>query len=81
MMSNLEAASKTARKYYKIGGMRRYEVTDEQWERIKPVLSERNRTDRPRADDREVLNSILYVLRTGRRWKDMPREYGAHATV
>ena len=36
---------------------------------------------RPRADDREVFNGILYVLRTGCWWKDMPREYGAYAAA
>jgi len=39
------------------------------------------RMGRPRADDRKVLNGILYVLRTGCRWKDMPREYGAYVTA
>jgi transposase len=32
---------------------------------------------RPRADDRMVLNGILYVLTTGCRWCDMPAEYGS----
>ena len=30
---------------------------------------------RPRADDRKVLEGILWVLRTGARWQDVPREY------
>ena len=34
------------------------------------------RTGRPRADDQKVLNGILYVLRTGCAWKEMPRKYG-----
>ena len=33
-------------------------------------------TGRPRADDRKVLNGILYVLRTGCAWKEMPQKYG-----
>ena len=61
--------------------MRGYEVTDEQWERIKPLLPKQGKVGRPRADDRKVLNGILYVLRTGCRWKDMPREYGAYVTA
>ena len=53
-----------------------YELTDEQWERIRPLLPPPARTGRPRADDRKVLNGILYVLRTGCAWKEMPRKYG-----
>jgi len=51
-----------------------YELTDEQWERIRPLLPPPARTGHPRADDRK--NGILYVLRTGCAWKEMPREYG-----
>lgn len=35
---------------------------------------------RPRAHDRKTLNGVLYVLRTGCRWQDVPREYGSPAT-
>jgi Putative transposase of IS4/5 family (DUF4096) len=40
----------------------------------------RRHRGRPRADDRKTLNGILYVLRTGCRWQDVPREYGSPAT-
>ena len=56
------------------------ELTDEQWVVIAPLLPPRPRTGRPRADDRETLNGILWVLRTGARWADMPRRYGAPST-
>jgi transposase len=36
---------------------------------------------RPRADDRKVLNGILYVLTTGCRWMDMPKRYGHYSTA
>ncbi len=61
--------------------MRGNELTDAQWEWIQPLLPLQGRMGRPRADDRKVLNGILYVLRTGCRWKDMPREYGAYVTA
>ena len=35
---------------------------------------------RPRADDRRILEGILWVLRTGARWQDIPREYGSPTT-
>ena len=60
--------------------MRDTELTDEQWERIRPLLPPpRKGRGRPRADDRKVLNGILYVLRTGCRWEDVPREYASPA--
>jgi transposase len=48
---------------------------------IKPLLPPRSRVGRPRADDRMVLNGILYVLTTGCRWMDMPLRYGSYKTA
>lgn len=60
--------------------MRTTDLTDEQWHRLEPLLPPRQKRGRPRADDRTTLNGILYVLRTGCRWTDVPREYGSPAT-
>jgi len=38
-------------------------------------------TGRPRSDDRRALEGILFVLRSGCRWQDLPRRYGAPTTV
>jgi transposase len=56
------------------------ELSDYEWEVIKS-LPPRSRVGRPRADDRMVLNGILYVLTTGCRWMDMPLEYGSYKTA
>lgn len=56
------------------------ELTDAQWEKIQPLLPPPKRTGRPRANDRATLNGILFVLRTGCRWKDVPPEYGDGVT-
>ncbi len=56
------------------------ELTDSQWAVIAPLLPTRKRRGRPRADDRTTLNGILHVLRSGCRWQDMPRRYGAPNT-
>ena len=48
---------------------------------IEPLLPPSARTGRPRADDRRTIEGILYVLTTGCRWQDLPREYGAPTTV
>jgi transposase len=36
---------------------------------------------RPRADDRKVLNGILYVLTSGCRWMDAHKRYGHYSTA
>jgi len=56
-------------------------LTDSQWAFIKPLLPAPARTGRPRAEDRRTIEGILYVLITGCRWQDLPREYGARTTV
>ena len=50
-------------------------LTDEQWERVAPHLPEHPpspKGGRPRADDRECLEGILWLLRSGARWQDIP---------
>ena len=62
-----------------MAGMDGQELTDERWERIKKHLPPRRRSPRggrPRADDRACLEGVLWVLRTGARWKDLPRDRG-----
>ena len=56
-------------------------LSDAQWAIIQPLLPPPAKTGRPRADDRRTLEGILYLLRTGGRWGDLPREYGAPTTV
>jgi transposase/quinol monooxygenase YgiN len=55
-------------------------LTDAQWERVRPLLPSARREGRPRADDRRTLDGILYVLRTGCRWQDLPAAYGSPVT-
>lgn len=55
----------------------RSDLSDAQWNRIKRLLPKAARTGRPRADDREVINGILYVMWTGCRWDDMPHDIAA----
>jgi transposase len=56
-------------------------LTDEQWAFIRLLLPPPARARRPRADDRRTVEGILYMLITGCRWQDLPREYGAPTTV
>jgi transposase len=56
-------------------------VTDAQWEKVADKMSRQGVMGRPRADDRRCLNAILYVLITGCRWNDLPKEYGHDSTA
>jgi transposase len=56
-------------------------VTDAQWARVVDKIKSQGVMGRPRADDRRCLNAILYVLITGCRWNDLPREYGHDSTA
>ncbi|MFN4260786.1 MAG: transposase [Gemmataceae bacterium] len=58
-------------------------LTDEQWRRIAPYLPQHPpspKGGRPRADDRECLEGLLWLLRSGARWQDIPVELLADAT-
>lgn len=49
------------------------ELSDEQWQLIELLMPKPARPrGRPRRDDREVLNGILWILRSGARWYDLP---------
>lgn len=54
-------------------------LTDELWAVIEPVLPPRRaypKGGRPRVDDRRALTGILFVLKTGIAWEDLPKEMG-----
>ena len=55
-------------------------LTDMQWELLKHLLPPPKRRGRRRSGGRNILNGILYVLRTGCRWEDVPNEYGGSVT-
>ena len=52
------------------------ELTDAQWGRIKCLFEEPKKVGRPPLNPRKVLNGILWILRTGARWRDLPARYG-----
>ena len=57
------------------------QLTKEQYKIIKPLLPQAAKTGRPRANDKKTLQAILFVLRTGCRWCDVPRKYGSGVTA
>jgi transposase len=61
--------------------MTRDRLTDEQWECICDLLPPRAKTGRPPTDRRLIVNAILWILRTGAAWRDLPEEFGPWETV
>ena len=61
-----------------------WEVPDELWERMEPLILEMDppkETGRPRANPRNIMDAIIFHLRTGCQWNQIPRVYGDDATI
>jgi len=64
--------------------MRRYELSDQQWARIAPLLphrTHRRQAGHPFNEPRPLLNGVLWILHTGAPWRDVPERYGPWETV
>jgi transposase len=61
------------------------DLTDAQWEYISALIPQPPRRDdgkgRPWRPARDVLNGVLWILRTGAPWKDLPERYPPYQTV
>jgi transposase len=60
------------------------DLTDKQWEILAPLVPKKERREdgkgRPPTPRRDLLNGILWILRTGARWKDLPSSYPPYQT-
>ena len=61
-------------------GVGRGELTDRAWAVIAPLLPAGGGRGKPWADHRRVLNGIVWKLRTGSPWRDLPERYGSWQT-
>lgn len=62
--------------------MNKGDLTDAQWARLEPLLPpQKPKTGRINKPHRKVINGILWILRTGAPWEDLPRRYGKTKTV
>lgn len=59
----------------------RLQLSDPQWQRVKSLLPTCKSGGRPPRDRRVILNAILWILRTGAPWRDLPQEFGSWQTV
>lgn len=58
------------------------DLTDEQWELLRRLLPDAKPGGRPRTTDlREVMNAVLYLLRTGCPWRHLPHDLPRWGTV
>jgi len=56
--------------------MCKYELTDYQWNQIKSLIPPKTSTcGRAQRDPRELMNAIVWVLRTGAPWCELPEKY------
>jgi transposase len=57
-------------------------LRDDQWERLRAFVPGGRKGKRgPRADNRRFLNALLWMARSGGRWRDLPRRFGKHESV
>lgn len=61
------------------------DLIDEQWKIVASILPpdpiREDKRGRPWSEQRKVFNGILWILRTGAPWKDMPTRYGPYQTA
>ena len=61
--------------------MTRHQLTDQEWDCIADVFPAPAQTGRPPRDRRTIVDAILWILRTGSPWRDLPEEYQPWGTV
>ena len=63
--------------------LRRYELTDQEWNCIKDLLppEKSGKRGRPSKDNRMILNAMVWIARSGAPWRDLPERYGPWETV
>jgi len=57
-------------------------LRDDQWERLRPLVPGGCKGKRgPRSDGRRFIDALLWVGRSGGRWRDLPEKFGSYQTV
>ena len=72
----------TRPKYERKGAGYSSDLSDAEWAMIEPRLPQRNRLGRPpKTETRSLVNALLYMVRTGCQWRQLPREFPPYTTV
>lgn len=61
------------------GCVHRHELTDAQWQGVLPLIKRYGRASK--LGDRSFLNAVVYVLKTGAPWRDLPERFGPWKSV
>jgi transposase len=61
--------------------MARFLLKDDQWKLIADIFPDPPTMGRPPRDPREIVDGILWILRTGSPWRDLPEEFGPWQTT
>ena len=62
--------------------MARHPLTDDEWDLVRDVFPPPAKTGRPRSDWRRALDGMLWIVRTGAGWRDLPEEdFGPWETI
>ena len=63
--------------------LRRYELTNQEWNRIKDLLppEKSGKRGRPSKDNKMILNAMVWIARSGALWRDLTKRYGSWETV
>lgn len=57
-------------------------LTDERWKQVLPLLPpQKPQTGRPAVDHRLIVEAILWVVRTGSSWRELPKRFGPWQTI
>ncbi|MEO0012830.1 MAG: hypothetical protein RLZZ535_1219 [Cyanobacteriota bacterium] len=56
-------------------------LTDQEWEIIKPLLPKKKQTRPPKWSKRNILDGIFYQLKNGCNWCDLPKDLPPYSTV
>ena len=61
--------------------MTRHRLTNQEWDCIADIFPAPAQTGRPPRDRRTIVDAILWIVRTGSPWRDLPEEYQPWGTV
>jgi transposase len=56
-------------------------LTDEQWQLLEPMVPKPKKTGRPPTDRRQVIDAILYLVKSGAQWRLLPSDFPRWKTV
>ncbi|MEZ6132032.1 MAG: transposase [Planctomycetaceae bacterium] len=61
--------------------MARHRLTDQQWKLKEDLFPDPSGLGRPMVDPRQIIDGIMWRLRTGSPWRDVPEEFGPWINV